>query len=244
MKTIIPTSLLIGLISWGCIYIFTDLYSSKLAYGLMSHVTATLTLSLLLLLWRFYRDPNRIPPESSNIIISPADGKILYIRKITESQVPYTEKNGKKFSLREFVCTDLLPSEGIIIGIAMNFLDVHVNRSPIDGKITFIKHIKGLFLSLKNKEAIIQNERVLTIIENPTIKIGVIQIASRLVRKIVPYIREGDLIAKGQKIGKIHFGSQVDLIIPRDPPFKLWVKTGEKVKAGTTIMASYIYEKS
>ena len=139
----------------------------------------------------------------------------------------------------DFVQSNLLPGEGILIGIAMNFLDVHVNRSPIGGRVSLLKHIKGLFISLKKKEAVIQNERVLTIIDNRSIKIGIVQIASRLVRKITPYIKEGQEVRKGQRIGMIRFGSQVDLCLPDLPSLRLNVSPGDKVKAGVSVVATF-----
>jgi phosphatidylserine decarboxylase len=120
----------------------------------------------------------------------------------------------------------------------MNFLDVHVNRAPIEGKIIFLKHIKGLFISLRKKEAIIKNERVLTVINNDSMMIGIVQIASRLVRKIVPYIKEGTFIQKGERIGLIRFGSQVDVIIPDLKNIQIKVIPKDKVKAGISIIAS------
>ena len=95
---------------------------------------------------------------------------------------------------------------------------------------------------MKKKEAIIQNERNLIIIDNEHIKLGIVQIASRLVRKIVPYIQEGQGIEKGERIGAIRFGSQVDLILSALPSIRIQVNPGEKVKAGITIIARYAQE--
>ena len=191
-----------------------------------------------LILWRFHRDPERKIPEGNDIIVSPADGKIIYVKKFRNGEIPFAEKNSRTFPLVDFVQSNLLPGEGILIGIAMNFLDVHVNRSPIDGRVSLLNHIKGLYISLKKKEAVIQNERVLTIIDNKCIKIAIVQIASRLVRKITPYIKEGQEVRKGQRIGMIRFGSQVDLCLPDLPSLRLNVSLGEKVKAGVSVVAT------
>ena len=125
----------------------------------------------------------------------------------------------------------------------MNYLNVHVNRAPIAGKNSFLKHIKGKFVSLKRKDAVIENERVLTVIDNGHFKVGIVQIASRLVRKIVSYLQEGQEIQKGQRIGIIRFGSQVDLVLPELASLQIQVALGTKVKAGISILATYAKNK-
>jgi phosphatidylserine decarboxylase len=197
-------------------------------------------ISASLLLWRFFRDPERVPPEDRNAILSPADGKVIYVKKIEEGTIPFLEKKGKKLLLTDFVQSDSLPSEGYLIGISMNFLNVHVNRAPIDGRISVVQHIRGSFLSLKRKEAVAQNERALTVIDNGYFKVGVIQIASRLVRKIVLYLQEGHAVRKGQRIGMIRFGSQVDLILPNLPFLHIEINPGDNVKAGVSIVAKIV----
>ena len=92
---------------------------------------------------------------------------------------------------------------------------------------------------MKKKEAVIQNERVLTVIENGDLKLGIVQIASRLVRKIAPYIREGQEIERWERIGIIRFGSQVDVILPALSNLYIKAKPGEKVKAGLSIIATF-----
>ena len=121
----------------------------------------------------------------------------------------------------------------------MNILNVHVNRSPIEGKIIFHKRTKGKFISLRRQESEILNERVTTVIGNGTLRVGVIQIASRLVRRIVSYVREGDSLDIGQRLGAIVLGSQVDVVIPELENLKMEVKPGDEVKAGVSVIARY-----
>ena len=106
------------------------------------------------------------------------------------------------------------------------------------GRVRLLRHIKGLFLSLKRWEAVLENERVLTVIDNGQFQIGVVQIASRLVRKIVPYVAEGSDLRRGQRLGTIRFGSQVDVILPNLPGLDITVKPGMKLQAGTSILAT------
>jgi phosphatidylserine decarboxylase len=238
-KVVIPAAFFIGILSWIAvkgIIVFWDLPFYQVVIFQIFIVAAA---SISLLLWRFYRDPERISPEDKNAILSPADGKIIYVKRIQDGEIPFSEKNGRKFPLSDFVQSDVLSLGGYLIGISMNVLDVHVNRAPIWGRICLINHIKGLFISLKKKEAIIQNERVLTVIDNGHFKVGIIQIASRLVRTIVPYLREGNEVKSGQRIGAIRFGSQVDLILPDIPSLSIEAQPGEKVKAGLSIIATF-----
>jgi len=189
------------------------------------------------LLWRFFRDPERIPPGDKNSILSPVDGKVSYVKRIDKGLIPNSEKKGRKFSLDDFIQSDFLLSEGYLIGISQNFLHVHVNRAPIEGKVFLIHHIKGSFISLKKKDAVIRNERALTVIDNGRFKVGVVQIASRLVRQIVLYFEESQEISRGERLGMIRFGSQVDLILPSLPSLGIEVKPGDDVKAGISIVA-------
>ncbi len=121
----------------------------------------------------------------------------------------------------------------------MNILNVHVNRAPIEGKITLCKRTKGRFMSLRKQESEILNERVTTVISNGTFSVGVIQISSRLVRKIVSYFKKGDRLKIGQRLGAIVFGSQVDVVIPELNNLEIEVNPGEKVKAGISVIARY-----
>jgi len=226
----------IGIFSGSIAYGLNILLNIKYLHLLAIEFVIIFMTSVTLLLWRFYRDPERLPPEGEENILSPADGTVIYVKKIQRGEIPLSQKKGTRFSLTEFVQHDMLPAGGYLIGIAMNFLDVHVNRAPIEGEITLLKHIKGLFVSMKKKEAILQNERVITIITNRRVKVGIVQIASRLVRKIVPFLQEGDLVQRGQRFGMIRFGSQVDLILPEVPSLRIDVTPGQKVKAGLSIL--------
>lgn len=237
-KTVIPGIIFVGIAGGIITAWITTAWNLGFGYTVVIQILLIGSISGSLLLWRFFRDPERVPPANDNVIVSPADGRILYIKKIDQGEIPSSNKAGRRFPLHEFVQSDLLPSGGHLIGIAMNFLDVHVNRAPIPGRISYLKHIKGLFLSLKRQEALIQNERVLTIIENGRVKVGIVQIASRLVRKIVSFFPEGSEVQRGQRIGVIRFGSQVDLIIPDGQSLIIKVTEGEKVTAGISVLAT------
>ncbi len=195
--------------------------------------------TLMLISILFYRDPVRYPPKKDEVVLSPADGIVLYVKKVRKGEVPFSEKKGKKIKLEEFSKTSLLSDATYLIGIGMNLLNVHVNRAPIAGKVVQLKHFKGSYISLKRFEALLENERLTTVIDNGIFKVGVVQIASRLVRRIVTYLTKEDVVEIGQKIGMIRFGSQVDLVIPELPNLKIKSEPGDEVIAGESIIVQY-----
>ncbi len=198
-----------------------------------------LLIPLLTIFARFYRDPERFPQETENVILSPADGMVIYVNNVEKGSSLVSTKGKRKFELDEITSTDLLTNTAYLIGIDMNMLNIHVNRAPIEGKIIFRKRTRGVFMSLRKQESEIVNERVTTIIGNGKFKIGVVQIASRLVRRIVSYIGEGDRLDIGQRLGAIVFGSQVDVVIPELEKLRIEVKPGEEVKAGVSVIARH-----
>ncbi len=186
---------------------------------------------------RFFRTPVRQVTCLENEIVSPADGNIIYIKKIEKGEVPLSVKKGVIASLIEFTQTNLLKTPCWIIGINMTPFDVHKNCSPIDGIIVFNTHINGEFLSLKDPIAVSRNERNSVIIKNDHIQIGVVQTASKLVRRIDSYIKVGEPIKKGEWFGMIRFGSQVDIILP--VYCQIHVNIGQQIYAAKTTIASY-----
>ncbi len=237
-RIFIPASLLIGVSSGIITSGLRPVWSPTPLFEYVLNAIVIASMALALLLWRFYRDPERITPEQPGLIVAPADGRVIYIKNIQNGEIPFSVKKNNKIPLVEFIELDSLFRESFQIGIAMNYLDVHVNRAPVGGHIIWLKHIKGMFISLKHEKAVLQNERVLTVLENENIKIGIIQIASRLVRKIVLFIVEGQNIRAGERIGCIRFGSQVDMLVPKMSNLTISVTIGQCVKAGETIIAT------
>lgn len=191
------------------------------------------------ILFFFYRDPDRTPPSKEGLIVSPADGFVRYVRRYERGRIPEAVKGKSNISIKEIAKTDFTENDGYIIGITMRILDVHVNRAPISGEVVFQKHTNGKFLSLKSAESDTLNERNTIIIDSGQFKVCVVQIASRMIRKIVSYIREGEDIKIGQRIGMIKFGSQADLILPDIQGLEITVKEDEQVYGGKSIIAEY-----
>jgi phosphatidylserine decarboxylase len=242
IKISLLSSLFIGLFAGLIVSGIEGIYYIKYIHSLILLIFLILGIFASFLVWRFYRNPERIPPEDTKTILSPADGKVIYVKRYENGCIPYSEKKGKKILLSDLTQSDVFPTEGHLIGISMNFLNVHINRAPIDGMVTVIRQIKGSFISLKKEDALVLNERALTIIENGHFKVGVVQIASRLVRKIEVYFEEGQKIRRGESLGMIRFGSQVDLILPCLPTINIEAKPGDNVKAGVSVVARIVRE--
>lgn len=184
---------------------------------------------------RFWRVPRRRNTAGVGQIVSPADGRVIYIKKITGGEIPSSVKGKLTSRLEELTKTPLLNEGGWHIGINMTPFDVHKNCAPISGKVILDRHFNGSFLSLKDEASRNENERNTYVIANDNIKVGIVQIASRLVRRIDSYVKEGQYVKQGNWIGMIRFGSQVDLIIPED--YRVLVETGRQVYAVETIIA-------
>ena len=198
----------------------------------------TLCGAFAILAYRFYRDPERAAPETrSDLVISPADGEVIYVRRSEGGLLPCSTKKGRDYELVELTKTPLRADDAYVIGIAMSFLDVHVNRAPIAGKVRLRQHFPGRFGSLGKPEMVYENERATTIIEREDIEIAVVQIASRLVRQIAAYVDVGENVALGQRIGVIRLGSQVDVVLPVRAGIEISVREGDRVWAGCSILA-------
>ncbi|OHB59827.1 MAG: hypothetical protein A2173_00905 [Planctomycetes bacterium RBG_13_44_8b] len=206
---------------------------------LIGIVILIILFSVSALLIRFFRDPDRIPPNGQNLILSPADGLVKYIKHIEKGEIPMSSKGRESVKLSQPLTDIFTDGQGYLIGINMTYLDVHVTRTPINGKLTYFEHIPGKFHSLKREDSPYKNERVIEIVENDKLRIGFIQIASRLVRRIVSYVKLGDELNLGQKVGIITFGSQVDIVLPKLDGLKIKIEVGQQVYAGLSIIVEF-----
>jgi phosphatidylserine decarboxylase len=204
----------------------------------------TVIASFAMLAYRFYRDPERRAPESADVIVSPADGEVIYVRPSKDGALPIASKGGRQYALEELTRTPLQSTNAIVVGISLSLMDVHVNRAPIGGRVTVQRHHTGSFGSLRRPESAFENERATTVIERGGLEIAVVLIASRLVRRISSYVEEGQLVACGERIGAIRFGSQVDLVLPAEKGLVLHVQPGDRVAAGESVVAVIPPERS
>jgi len=167
----------------------------------------------------FFRDPDRVTPLNESLLIAPADGRISAI----EAVIPPPELD--------------LPREKMTrISIFMNVFDVHINRSPMKAKILRLSYIPGLFLNAELDKASEDNERqALTLETDKGLRIGVVQIAGLIARRIVRFVGEGETLLAGQRFGLIRFGSRVDVYLPQG--IAPLVCLGQRTLAGETILA-------
>lgn len=166
----------------------------------------------------FFRDPNRIPPIGEGLILSPADGKVVGVKK--------GEKDG------------LFGGAETRISIFLSPFDVHVNRAPSRGRVEDVRYQKGSFFAAYKEEASQSNEKnAITIVDPGGRKLGVVQIAGVLARRIICYVKQGDALEPGQKFGLIMFGSRVDLFLPGGT--RVDVVVGQRVRAGETIIGKF-----
>jgi len=183
--------------------------------------------SVIAFIMQFFRDPNRKIPHNNGLIVAPADGKILK-GKIDRVQTVHYED-----PLMEYILSP--GGKGILISTFMSPFDVHVNRAPISGKIVKTQHYSGKF-KIAMRNVLTENEKNLIVIDSEYGKVGVIQIAGFVARRIVQYVEVGDQVKTGDRLGMIRFGSRVDLIIPSENT-ELMVTEGEKPTAGETVIA-------
>ncbi len=196
-------------------------------------------LFVMLFLYRFFRNPSRKITAGPDEFVSPADGRIIYIKELDKGQTPVSVKKHRLASIEEITKTSIPEQPCYLIGIAMTLFDVHMNRAPIGGEVILVKHTLGDYLGLNKPESTIVNERNTIVIKRDDgIMVAVVQIAARYVRRCIISVNAGEKVDQGAIIGRIRWGSQADLIIPRNCEIK--VREGEQVYAGETIIAKLL----
>ena len=168
----------------------------------------------------FFRDPDRVVPDTANAIVSPADGKVVSVETLDSSS--------------------FLDGQCVKISIFMSVFNVHVNRIPYAGTVTRVSYHPGRFFSANLDKASKHNEHNAVFVETETKRsICFVQIAGLIARRIICKVQEGDMVGRGQRYGMICFGSRLDIYLPADT--KPNVSVGTKVKSGTSIVA-FLYE--
>jgi phosphatidylserine decarboxylase len=177
----------------------------------------------------FFRDPERVTPQDDRFIVSPADGLITLIQKVPPPRELTMDDGSAAARLREGPVTR--------ISIFMSVFDVHINRAPIGGTVRRVVYIPGRFLNADLDKASEEKERQHILIERGDgSTIGFTQIAGLIARRIVPFVKPGDMLAAGQRVGLIRFGSRVDLYLPEGTEPR--VIMGQRVIAGETVLAT------
>lgn len=200
----------------GYPFIFVCAFATLLASILGMLSTTAILLAITIFVLSFFRDPERLGPPQDNALLSPADGKVILIEKVTDSR--FTEAEAQKIS------------------IFMNVFNVHVNRIPFGGNVDKILYKPGKFYAADSQQGELQNEYCATVLTTRDgQKIAFVQIAGLIARRIVCWLEEGDAVKRGRRFGLIRFGSRVDLYLPLDA--ELTIQKGQKVRSGESVLA-------
>ncbi len=166
----------------------------------------------------FFRDPKRTPPEDPQLLVSPADGKVIEVQEVTDPT--FYEGPARK------------------IAIFMSPMDVHVNRAPAGGIVEKVEYKAGKYMMAWEEKASQNNERNAVFLQTDKgVKITFVQIAGFLARRIICDVKRGSLLKRGQRFGIIRFGSRVDVYLPLD--LEIEVKIGDRLKAGESVIAKF-----
>jgi phosphatidylserine decarboxylase len=167
----------------------------------------------------FFRNPERATPEDVEIALAPADGRVVQIEQNIQSRN--------------------IPDRNLTrISIFMSIFDVHVNRWPVSGAVRKITHVPGGFVDARDPAASLTNEHNSIVLDTADGPIEVVQIAGMIARRIACWVREGDQVRQGERLGLIRFGSRLDVYLPEN--FTFTVDIGMKVSAGVTIIAKKV----
>jgi phosphatidylserine decarboxylase len=210
-KTIAIGALLFALINLPSFY-FISAHQPWISYTLF-----LVTLALLLFLISFFRVPNRRLTSGSNLIICPADGKVVVIEEVTDPEY--------------------FKDKCLQISIFMSPANVHQNRNPISGEVVYDQYHKGEYLVAWHPKSSTENERHSVVIRNPHGELLVKQIAGALARRIVNYLSVGQKVEQSAEMGFIKFGSRVDVLLPVGTTVK--VQLNQSVQGGVTVLAEW-----
>ena len=183
----------------------------------LNTVTLIASIIFFFLILQFFRNPMRKVTASENEVVAPADGKVVVIEEVEE--------------------TEYFKDKRLQVSIFMSPINVHVNRYPINGKVQYAKYHPGKYLVAWHPKSSTENERTTVVVENDKIAVLFRQIAGALARRIVMYSKENDIAIKGEDFGFIKFGSRVDLFFPLGT--KIEVQLNQVVIGNKTIIASY-----
>lgn len=208
-KIILVTIVILVAINWLANYFLPN--SAK-----AHNVILVVSVFFFLLILQFFRSPRRTAPIDASYVIAPADGKVVVIEEVFETEY-FNEKRRQ-------------------ISIFMSPVNVHINWSPIEGVVQYFKYHAGKYLVAWHPKSSTENERTTIVVKTPSgIEILMRQIAGALAKRIVWYVKEGQPVQQGSEFGFIKFGSRVDVFVPLDA--KVNVKIGDKTKGRQTIIA-------
>ncbi len=192
--------------------VFLTLFFASLSWLVPAWICLFATLFVL----SFFRDPERFTPTEPDLVISPADGKVIIAETVSDD----TFTGGEAYK----------------VSIFMNVFNVHVNRNPASGTIEKVIYKQGKFYSADSDKGALENEYCGCVMKTDSgQRLAYVQIAGLIARRIICWLEPGDRVITGRRFGLIRFGSRVDLYLPLDAELK--VQVGEKVRAGETVLA-------
>ncbi len=203
-------------------YVVIAALATIAVYSLLSHFVGWLLVGLTIWVASFFRDPIRTTPTDPKLIVAPADGLVTMV--VTVPPPP------------QLAGADGLGDQPMTrVSIFMSVFDVHINRSPIAGRVRKIVYVPGKFLNADLDKASEDNERQHFLIEGADgVKVAFTQIAGLVARRILSFVREGDTVAAGERIGLIRFGSRVDVYLPAGTGTQILL--GQRSIAGETVL--------
>ena len=202
-------------------YTLIAAFAALAMYSLVNHFLGWLLIGLTIWVAAFFRDPIRTTPADPKLIVAPADGLVTLISRVN-APLELSGEGG-------------LSGEYTRVSIFMSVFDVHINRTPITGVIRKVHYIAGKFLSADLDKASEDNERQHFLVEREDgLKVGFTQIAGLVARRILSFVKEGDRVEAGERIGLIRFGSRVDVFLPAGTGSQ--VLLGQRAIAGETIL--------
>lgn len=190
--------------------------------GAMLHWSAWLGLFPVVLAWLeivyFFRDPQRSIPDDPHALVSPADGTVTNVEEVVQDDFP--------------------GGRALRISIFLSIFNVHVNRIPRSGRVVDVRYFPGAFLDARNPESAVRNEQLwIDMVEADTGRpMRVKQISGAIARRIVCWLKAGDEVARGERLGMIKLGSRTDLLLPADAAMEVLVKPGDKVRGAATVL--------
>jgi phosphatidylserine decarboxylase len=223
----------IGLARWGLAEVLimgvplAALTVALLLIGGWWKLTALVPAIVLGWVFWFFRDPYRIVPREPGLVVSPADGKVCEIKQLDHD--------------------DFIGGPAVRIGIFLSIFNVHINRAPVRSRVIRLRYWPGKFLNALNPQSALLNESLWIGLEDeeaPHRKFVVRQIAGLFARRIVCGLRPGEVVERGFKFGMIKLGSRTEIIMPASEQLQIKVQVGQKVQAGSTIMARYVSTES
>ena len=160
----------------------------------------------------FFRDPERTVPTEPDLVVAPADGRVVEVQTVPSGDA----------------------GPVVRVSIFLSLFNVHINRSPVAGRVTDVRYHSGSFLPAFRDKASLQNEQNRIELESDSVRLAVVQIAGWVARRIVCRARAGDWLDRGQRLGLIKFGSRVDLYLPET--IELHVRVGDRVRGGSSVI--------